>query len=106
MLGLRWNGACRMVDLDECPRCIGIGSLFSDDTIEYLGVCPECTGDGVVVAEHRTRVFLTYTAFGTPYKWSGECLSCTWQCFSWAWQREDGSGTYAMALEHARTGGL
>ena len=53
-------------------------------------------------AKHRVSIRLRYTEFGTPWKWWGECQNCTWECMSWAWLREDGTGTLTMANEHAR----
>lgn len=52
------------------------------------------------MSEHKPRVFLTRIESGKPYKWWGEC-GCGWECMSWQWLREDGTGAYAMALQHA-----
>lgn len=54
---------------------------------------------------HRPRVFLSYFWGDVPYKWRGKC-DCGWACMSWQWQRDDGSGAFSMALDHARTGKL
>jgi hypothetical protein len=39
-----------------------------------------------VAAEHKARVWLSYTEHGTPYKWRGAC-SCGYNVASWAWSR-------------------
>lgn len=101
MTGCKSHGV--RVDPDDCEACRKLEAYHSGQWL----LRPDALYDARDKLLHKATVRLTYTASGTPYKWSSRC-ACGWRGLSWQWRRvdeEEGelpyvTGALALALEH------